>query len=337
MGTLQEATARAPARPWPQILVLEDEPSVAQGLQMILGEEGYTAVELAMTGRGALDAFQRREVDLLIADLRLPDIDGMEVIKEVKHARPDTGVIVITGYSTVSAAVSAMKLGAKDFLAKPFTEEEFVAAVRGALVPPAPLAAPSPGERPGAEKPAAAPEIALRREDPGRVAQVAAELRERFAGRPDEVIPMLQLVQSRLGYLPENALEEVAALSGRSAASVFGTATFYEQFRLKPVGRHVVRVCRGTACHVKGSDRILSEIESRFALAPGETSGDRLLTLETVACFGSCAIAPVMVVDQNVMGRMTPSAACTCLAALRERDADGAAGAPEPRRGEKPT
>jgi NADH-quinone oxidoreductase subunit E len=314
------AVARLSERPWPQILLLEDEESVAQGLLLILGEEGYTAVELARTGRGALDAFQRKEVDLLIADLRLPDIDGLEVIKEVKHVRPDTGVIVITGYSTVSSAVSAMKLGALDYLAKPFTEDEFVSAVHGALAPARTAAAEE--QAPAERRPeAAGPALGLLRGDPEQVGPVVAELGARFSGKPEEVIPMLQLVQNRLGYLPENALEEIARLTGRPAASVFGTATFYEQFRLKPVGRHIVRVCRGTACHVKGSDRILKEIEGRFALSPGDTSKDRELTLETVACFGSCAIAPVVVMDRTVMGRMSPGRTCECLARVREREA----------------
>jgi len=326
MNALQEAV-RTADRPWPQILLLEDEDSVAKGLQMILEEEGYRAVDLAMSGRGALDRFHRKEVDLLIADLRLPDIDGLEVIKQVKHDRPDTSVIVITGYSTVDSAVTAMKLGVKDYLSKPFSEEEFVSAVRGALAPkreyPAETARPEPTPAPSA------PDLHLTSEDPARVEGLMAELRKRFAGRPDEVIPMLQMVQGRLGYLPENALEEIALLTGRPAASVFGTATFYEQFRLAPVGRHIIRVCRGTACHVKGSDRILEEIRQRLDLSPGETSPDRQFTLETVACFGSCAIAPVVVVDDSVKGRMNPANTCQCLSDVREQEVASVEDLPE--------
>jgi NADH-quinone oxidoreductase subunit E len=330
MNAVQEAV-RTAERPWPQILLLEDEASVAKGLQMILDEEGYRAVDLAMSGRGALDTFHSKEVDLLIADLRLPDIDGLEVIKQVKHDRPDTSVIVITGYSTVDSAVTAMKLGAKDYLSKPFSEDEFVAAVRGALAPmkahPSEAAQPAPAPEPRAEPPA--PDLHLIREDPARVESLLAEMGGAFAGRPDEVIPMLQMVQARLGYLPENALEEIARLTGRPAAAVFGTATFYEQFRLAPVGRHIVRVCRGTACHVKGSARILQEIRHRFELSPGETSPDRQFTLETVACFGSCAIAPVVVLDDSVKGRMNPAKTCQCLADVRERERANAPDPPE--------
>jgi NADH-quinone oxidoreductase subunit E len=319
MNALQEAVHSA-ERPWPQILLLEDETSVARGLQMILDEEGYRAVDLALSGQAALDTFHRKEVDLLIADLRLPDIDGLEVIRQVKHDRPDTGVIVITGYSTVDSAVAAMKLGAKDYLSKPFSEDEFVSAVKGALVP---KKASAPEAAHPMPAPPAAPheaDLHLTREDPDRIDRLLADLRRQFAGRPDEVIPMLQMVQGRLGYLPENALDAIARLTGRSAAAVFGTATFYEQFRLAPVGRHIVRVCRGTACHVKGSDRILEEIRQRFELSPGETSPDRQFTLETVACFGSCAIAPVVVVDDSVKGRMNPASACRGFADIREQE-----------------
>jgi len=111
---------------------MEDELNVAKGLEMVLSEEGY-AVNLAMTGQDALDRFNQEAYDLLVADLRLPDIDGMDVIREVKGKFPDTGVVVITGYASVSSAVDAMKLGTFDYLPKPFTEDEIKTAVEGAL------------------------------------------------------------------------------------------------------------------------------------------------------------------------------------------------------------
>jgi len=116
----------------PQILLMEDEPNVAKGLEIVLSDEGYR-VDLALTGRSALEKFKRQGVDLLVADLRLPDMDGMEVIRQVKDRRPDTGVVVITGYSNVPTAVKAMKLGAFDFLPKPFTDDEFKFTVNEAL------------------------------------------------------------------------------------------------------------------------------------------------------------------------------------------------------------
>jgi NADH-quinone oxidoreductase subunit E len=151
-----------------------------------------------------------------------------------------------------------------------------------------------------------------------------AQILDAFEGRRQDLIPALQAVQRTLGYLPEEALLEVARRTRLPSATVFGVATFYEQFRLKPVGRHVVRVCRGTACHVKGADRILGDLGARFGVEPGQTAEDGSFTLETVACFGSCALAPVLVVDETVTGRITPSKARELVEVLREAEPSSA-------------
>ena len=131
MTTLHENTA-VKFEASPHILVMEDELSVAKGLEMILSEEGYT-VDLADTGKLAMEAFRQKRFDLLVADLRLPDIDGMEVVKQVKEEKPETEVIVITGYGTTAKAVTAMKLGVHDFLPKPFSDDQIKAAIGEAL------------------------------------------------------------------------------------------------------------------------------------------------------------------------------------------------------------
>jgi len=278
---------------WPQILLMEDETSVAQGLQMVLSEEGYT-VDLATTGQTALDIFYTKGFDLLVADLKLPDIDGMEVIKKVKQGRPDTGIIVITGYSTVSSAVEAMKLGACEYLPKPFTEDEIKSAVRDALKKKEKVS-----KKPYPDTSRAVKHKAL------RVEQAMSEIKSEFQGRQDELIAILQRVQDKIGYLPENALMQIARLTKIPSASVFGVASFYEQFRLSPVGKNVVKVCRGTACHVRGGARILEELEKKLGIKPGENTDDLEYTLETVACFGACALAPIMVINDRVHGKMT--------------------------------
>jgi len=116
----------------PHILIMEDDLNVAKGLAMILTEEGYD-VEIQGTGYGAMDAMGKHDYDLLMADLRLPDIDGMQVVKQLKETKPDTEVIVMTGYATSDLAVNAMKLGAHDFITKPFTEEQIKSAIKEAL------------------------------------------------------------------------------------------------------------------------------------------------------------------------------------------------------------
>ncbi len=131
MTTLQVNTAINNPEP-PHILVMEDDASVAKGLEMVLTEEGYD-VNWAGTGELALEAFKQKRYDLLVADLRLPGINGMDVIKQVKEEKPETEVIVITGYGTAATAVEAMKLGASEFLPKPFTEDQIKGAVDGAL------------------------------------------------------------------------------------------------------------------------------------------------------------------------------------------------------------
>ena len=146
------------------------------------------------------------------------------------------------------------------------------------------------------------------------------EIFKKIEGRPEDLIPVLQRVQAALGYLPEKALLEIAYKMALPSAKVFGVATFYTQFRLRPVGKHIIRVCRGTACHVRGSGRILKGIQAQLKVAPGETTKDRLFTLETVACFGSCALAPVLVIDEAVHGRMNSSKAQKFLDQIREEE-----------------
>jgi NADH-quinone oxidoreductase subunit E len=121
----------------------------------------------------------------------------------------------------------------------------------------------------------------------------------------DNLIPMLQEMQERFQYLSPEAVQAVADHLELSANDVYGVATFYAQFRFVPPGLHHIKVCEGTACHVRGSDRILESISRATGIAPGQTSPDGQFSLERVACFGSCALAPVVVVDDKVYGRMT--------------------------------
>lgn len=131
MNVIQE-TIRSEPTYRPHVLLVEDELNVAKGLEMVMREEGYD-VDLADTGQGALDKFRASEFDLLVADLRLPDMDGMDVIQRVREKRPRTNVVIITGYPSVSSAVQAVRMGVSDYLRKPFTEDEFKTAVKSAL------------------------------------------------------------------------------------------------------------------------------------------------------------------------------------------------------------
>ena len=134
-----------------------------------------------------------------------------------------------------------------------------------------------------------------------------SEILSHYTGQRSELIPILQEAQERFRYLPEEVMKDIARFLRLSEGTVFGVATFYAQFKFSPTGRKVVRVCRGTACHVRGAPRILDETEKRLGIRPGETTTNLEYSLETIACFGSCALAPVVVVDDDVYGRMTPT------------------------------
>jgi NADH-quinone oxidoreductase subunit E len=149
-------------------------------------------------------------------------------------------------------------------------------------------------------------------QDTGAVAQQEEEIEARvdeilapYAGERSELIPILQQVQHAFGYLPEVAMSCIARFVDVPECTVFGTATFYAQFKLVPTGRNIVRVCRGTACHVRGGARILREVERHLGIKPGESTPDLEYALETVACIGACALAPTMTINNETYGEMT--------------------------------
>ena len=130
-----------------------------------------------------------------------------------------------------------------------------------------------------------------------------------YRGNRGELVPILQEVQESLGYLPEKAMLDIAKFINVSESHVYSVASFYAQFRLLPLGRKRVAVCRGTACHIRGAPQILNTIEKMIGLKEGETSDDLEYTLETVACIGCCALAPCIRINKNVSGEMTPEKA----------------------------
>jgi NADH-quinone oxidoreductase subunit E len=137
---------------------------------------------------------------------------------------------------------------------------------------------------------------------------------ERHDYRPSGLIPILQAIQHEYQYLPEEVLTFVATSLDLPPARVFGVATFYAHFALEPKGKHVIRICDGTACHVKQSLPILSSIHQKLGTSEKrKTSANTLFTVETVACLGACGLAPVLVIDEQVYGGMTPERAVSLL------------------------
>ena len=132
-----------------------------------------------------------------------------------------------------------------------------------------------------------------------------------------DLIPILQRIQESYGYLPEDVLLALSKRTGISASRIYGVTTFYEQFHHEPRGKHIIRCCRGTACHVRGGSEVIEAISEHLGIGPDETTEDMMFTFETVACLGTCALAPVMMVDGVYHGKMTPNNIKTIIDDLR--------------------
>ena len=133
----------------------------------------------------------------------------------------------------------------------------------------------------------------------------------------ETLLSVLQDIQAKYGYLPEEKLIETAETLDMPLIDVYGVATFYKSFSLTPKGRHQVKVCLGTACHVRGASRIDKEVERKLGIGPGETSEDGEFSLETVMCLGCCAIGPVVVIDGKYYGQLTPMKVESILRTIR--------------------
>lgn len=128
---------------------------------------------------------------------------------------------------------------------------------------------------------------------------------EKYINKKGNLIPILQATQNLFGYIPEEAFRLIADKTGHKLSDMYGVATFYAQFRLHPVGKHIVKVCHGTACHVQNAGDITEALEEALKIKDGETTEDGLFTLESVACLGCCSLAPVLMIGDETYGKLT--------------------------------
>ena len=128
---------------------------------------------------------------------------------------------------------------------------------------------------------------------------------EKYKGKKGNMIPLLQGTQEMYGYIPREAFQKLADETGLKLSEMYGVATFYAQFRLNPVGKHIVKVCHGTACHVQNANELSDALEEAIKIKDGETTEDGLFTLESVACLGCCSLAPVMMIGDDTYGKLT--------------------------------
>jgi len=143
---------------------------------------------------------------------------------------------------------------------------------------------------------------------------------EKYKTKKGNMIPLLQGTQNLYGFIPEAALERISEHTGLNISEMYGVATFYAQFRLKPVGKIVVKVCHGTACHVQNANMISDALEEALHIKDGETTPDRLFTIESVACLGCCSLAPVMMIGDESYGKLTGKSAVQVIKEIKIRE-----------------
>lgn len=158
--------------------------------------------------------------------------------------------------------------------------------------------------------------------------QLTTVLKRFPQAKRDALIPMLQAVQDSAGYVSQAAMVAIGRQLGLAAAKVYGVATFYNQFRFQPVGRYHIQICRGTACHVKGSAAVLEALQFELGLQAGQTTRDGLFSLEVVACIGACGLAPVISVNGEFHADLNPEKVRQLLTTLQKAAKEGAAHEP---------
>lgn len=143
---------------------------------------------------------------------------------------------------------------------------------------------------------------------------------EKYKNKKGNLIPLLQGTQEIYGYIPSDAFNKISDETGLELSDMYGVATFYAQFRLKPVGKHIIKVCHGTACHVQNANEITESLQDALKIKDGETTEDGLFTLESVACLGCCSLAPVMMIGDETYGNLTGNQAVKIVKNIRIKE-----------------
>ena len=146
------------------------------------------------------------------------------------------------------------------------------------------------------------------------------EIMDGFSGKQAELIPVLQKLQDAYGYLPQDVIARLSERTGIFVSQIMGVVTFYSQFRLEPVGKNIVKICFGTACHVIGAENIADAICHELGIDLGGTTEDQLFTVESVACIGCCSLAPVITINEETHGRLTPETARKAIRDFKARE-----------------
>lgn len=278
----------------PKILIVDDELVVIKSAERVLKSEGYQ-VEGALGGREAIMKLgQDGGYDLVFTDLKMPEVDGITLIRWLKKTKPAVGIVIITGYPSQDTIKEALELGIIDYVPKPFTPAVLLDVTERAVEW-------SRGRKPEPEK--------TDEEFPPAMAAELDRVIKDFREKPGSLIPVLQRAQEIVGYLPPVVQKRISSGLNIPIAEVHSVVSFYSFFTMKPRGDHNIRVCLGTACYVKGIEGVLEKIKDTLKINIGETTENRKFSLEGVRCLGACGLAPVMVIDQETYGAMSPKKA----------------------------
>ncbi|HUT71399.1 MAG TPA: NAD(P)H-dependent oxidoreductase subunit E [Desulfatiglandales bacterium] len=314
-----------------KMLVIDDEPVLLSSCRRVFEAEDFYVITTTSPEEGlalVLDTY----FDVILCDWMMPGLDGMEVITRLEQTSPGSAVVMISGYPSIGRATEAMKRGAMDYVAKPFTPDEIINTVTeaierkedeetkiierfGRLTKTGQISLPSIDEKilqtlsaaiDERRRMGAQPSLESLSE-PERLQEITFAVLDKYERDKNNLIAMLQAVHSYAGYLSYETIGLIARELQISEHDIFGTASFYAQFKFQKPGRHLVRVCTGTACFVSGGGVILEATKSRLNIVPGQTTEDGLFSLERVACLGCCALAPVITIDDEVYGQMSPA------------------------------
>jgi NADH:ubiquinone oxidoreductase subunit E len=277
----------------PKILIVDDELIVIKSGQRVLKSEGYE-VEGALGGREAIVKIEQNHYDLVFTDLKMPEVDGITLIRWIRKTKPNIGIVIITGYPSQDTIKEALELGIIDYVPKPFTPAVLIDVTERAVEW-------TKGRQPREKK--TADEF-----PPSMEAELERVIKD-YKSKPGSLIPVLQRAQEIVGYLPPIVQKKISKGMNIPEAEVHSVVSFYSYFTMKPRGDHNIRVCLGTACYVRGIERVVSKIKEALKIDIGDTTTDKKFSLEGVRCLGACGLAPVMVIDEETHGAMTPKKA----------------------------
>lgn len=279
-----------------KILILDDDFIILKGCEKVLTAEGYNVV----TTKSAKEAFEflnKEDFDIILTDIVMPEMDGMEFIKTIRQTKPDLQVIVITGYPSQDTLREALSLKIIDYIPKPFSPALLSEVVKKAV----------------AVKISGFPKKISQVSDDDFSKEKIDEIITKYKSKTGAIIPVLLEAQEVVGYLPKNLVKYISKKMRLSTSEVYGIVSFYSFFSQKPRGKHKIKVCLGTACYVKGAEDIIDKYKKGLDLEVGGITTDRKFSLESARCLGACGLAPVVIVNRDTYGSVNPTNALELL------------------------